>query len=200
GLINFDGASHTADTNTSFIAISAGGDITIGDVDFSGYSNSATIDVSWTDYGAANIIGSSQDDIITGNSDDNVITGGDGVDTIDLSDGGTDTIVTNAGDSGTTTGNVDEITGFTTGDDLLDFNLVAGSAQNTVFDGSNYASLALFKAAANDALNSTVKYFIADDGTDTWVAVNRGSGDSDLVIKLMGINDATTLSYADIIA
>jgi len=209
GDFTFDGNTHTTDA-LSWIAADAGGTVTIGDVDFSGYEQSASIDVSWAS-GAGHIIGSAQDDTITGNDDANIISGGEGADVIIITDNVTtsadgsaaiDTILTDAGDSGdgTDATALDEITGFTADEDLLDFNLVAGTAANTVVDGSGYATLALFRAAANDALNSTIKYFIADDGTDTWVAVNRGSGDADTVIKLMGVGDATVLDYTHIIA
>src|SRR3546814_3393491 len=70
-------------------AVSTGGDITIGGVDYSGYGAAATIDVSAYE-GAATIIGSAYGDTITDNAGTNAITGGTGADTFNFLDTNTD--------------------------------------------------------------------------------------------------------------
>ncbi|HVZ46153.1 MAG TPA: hypothetical protein VHA82_20265 [Ramlibacter sp.] len=203
-------ASDTADANTSVLSVIAAGNVTIGNVDFSGYEGDASIDLSWTDSGAARITGGSGDDTVAGNAGDNVIAAGRGLDAIDISQGGKDTLVFGKGDSGHTTGHLDTIAGFTAGTvvsgalsgadaDKLDFNLAAGSAGNYVERDADFGTLAEFVANADDALDTTVKYFVQDNGTDTYVAVNYGSGEADLVVVLAGVHDATTLQFQNFV-
>jgi hypothetical protein len=219
GLFFLDGMTHEATDNASFISVNTSGDVSIGDVDFTGYQNDISIDLStWTDSGGNNITAGDGDDTVVGNADDNVIAGGKGVDSLDISDGGNDTIVTNKGDTGdshtTDPADIDTVDGFTagtvsagvlTGDDAdkLDFNNGAGSAGNFVIGDSTYGvagSLAEFISDANDALNTTVKYFAETNSNgDTWVAVNYGSGEADAIVLLTGVN-ATDLHFQNIVA
>ncbi|MBI5275010.1 MAG: hypothetical protein HY854_00985 [Burkholderiales bacterium] len=199
GQFILDGADHAAEDNTSYLALDIGGKVTVGNVDCSGYAGDAVIDLRFSDAGAGRITGGAGDDMIWGNEGANIITGGKGVDLVDISQGGNDTIVTNKGDSGKTAGAFDVVTGFTAGD-KLDFNLAAGSAGNYVERDQDFTSLADFLRNAADALNSTVKYFVQDDGADTYVAVNFGSGEADLVIVLAGVSDATSLQFSDFVA
>jgi Ca2+-binding RTX toxin-like protein len=168
-------------------------------VDFSAYAGDAIIDLRFSDSGAASIRGGAGDDQIWGNAGANVIVGGAGVDRIDISQGGNDTIVTSKGESGKAAGTLDVVTGFTAGD-KLDFNLAAGAANNYVERDDDFTSFAQFLQNAAGALNSTVKYFVQDDGVDTYVAVNYGSGEADMVIVLAGVADATTLKFEDFVA
>ncbi|MBI5275318.1 MAG: hypothetical protein HY854_02575 [Burkholderiales bacterium] len=209
GLFILDGNAHTGEDNTSFISVVSGGDITIGDIDFSGYENDITLNLSWTDAGAANITGGEGDDVIYGNAGNNIITGSEGQDDIDISQGGKDTVSYQDGDSGTTAATVDIITGFNADDsgafngdgDKLDFNLVAGSAGNFVKDdNSSPADMAAFIQDANDALNSTVKYYVDTFGGNTYIAVNYGTGEADLIVQITGTNAYDELTFANIIA
>ncbi|HVZ44453.1 MAG TPA: hypothetical protein VHA82_11640 [Ramlibacter sp.] len=209
GLFSF-AADADLDDNTSFLNVFAGGGkVTIGDVDFSGYEGNANLDLSWTTAGAAHITGGAGNDTILGNAGANVIAGGKGVDTIDIGQGGDDTVLFAKGDSGKTAGHLDTLVGFApgtvvsgalSGGDKLGFGLAAGSAANYAERAANFGTLAEFIANANDVLNSTVKYFVQDDGVDTYVAVNYGSGEADLIVVLAGVHDATSLQYQNFIA
>ena len=216
GTVSYDG---TAATETGYFNLDVTtigtGEITIGDVDYSGYTADATIDMSWTDLGAANIIGSDNDDTITGNADDNAIDGGGGDDTIDggLGDdaitgglgvddmtggGGDDIFVFSAGDSGMTTGEIDTIQDWGV-EDLLDFNNGAGTVLNYV-EGTGSADLADFIDNANDELNSTVKYYADTFGGNLYVAVDYdGAGNVDAIVELVGM-DLDDIGSGNIIA
>jgi hypothetical protein len=199
GAFVLDGAAHAGEANTSYLALDVAGTVKLGNVDFSAYAGDAIIDLRFSDSGAASIRGGAGDDQIWGNAGANVIVGGAGVDRIDISQGGNDTIVTSKGESGKAAGTLDVVTGFTAGD-KLDFNLAAGAANNYVERDDDFTSFAQFLQNAAGALNSTVKYFVQDDGVDTYVAVNYGSGEADMVIVLAGVADATTLKFEDFVA
>jgi hypothetical protein len=197
------------------------GTITIGNVDYSGYIGPVNIDMSWTDFGAASILGNGAVNTITGNAGANGINGGGGNDTLlglagndtliggtgqDTLTGGTgnDTFEFNPGDSGKTVAAIDIVTDWTQlagNTDSLDFNLVAGTAINYVagpIPGDSAASdLASFIGNGNDALNSTVKYYAEAFGGNTYVAVNYGSGDVDQIIELQGMA-ANTVVFGNI--
>jgi hypothetical protein len=192
------------------------GTITIGNVDYSGYVGAVDIDMSWTDVGAANITGNGSANTITGNVGANVINagggndvilGGGGNDTITggtgqdvmTGGGGNDTFVINDGDSGVTVtpGAIDAITDWTVSE-KLDFNYVAGAVSNYV-EGTGSADLPNFISNANDALNSTVAYFVDTFGGNTYAAANFGSGDCDMIVELVG-NQMANISYTNIIA
>jgi hypothetical protein len=206
GTFVLDGLAHTAtsDSNVSFLSISAGGEITLGDVDFSGYENDVTLDLSWVDHGAAHIASGLGNDVVLGTAGANVIDAGAGVDAIDITQGGSDTVAFGVGDSGTTIATMDVVTGFDSGTagagDKLSFGLAAGNAGNFVTEAADFTSISEFIANAADALNSTVRYFAQDDGTNTYVAVSYGTGEADLVIVLAGVSDATTLQFQNIVA
>jgi hypothetical protein len=207
GTFFLDNAVHDGD-NESYLYINTSGTITIGNVDFSAYEDDITLNLAWTDAGAANISAGSGNDAIFGNAGANVISGGDGQDDIDISQGGDDRIVTDMGDSGVTQTTVDIITGFDGDDsggtaadgDKLDFNMVAGAANNYV-EGDTVGTFAGFIAEANSAINSTVMYYadyVTDDGM-TYVAVTNGSGDVGMVIALVG-NQLADLTFGNIVA
>ncbi|MBI5275322.1 MAG: hypothetical protein HY854_02595 [Burkholderiales bacterium] len=174
-------------------------EVSIGNVDFSGYQNHALIDLRFTATGASAISSGAGDDEIWGNAGNNTFTAGAGVDILHLGEGGIDTVVTRAGDSGTATGTLDTVTGFAPGD-LLDFDLAAGSAGNYVERADNFTTLAEFIANADEALGSAARYFVQDNGVDTYVAVDFGSGGADAIILLMGVADATSLQFQDFVA
>jgi len=195
GVVDYAGTA--ANQTGSFdINVTTFGDITIGNVDYSGYLDDATIDLSWTDLGAASIIGSANDDIITGNAAANTISGGEGQD--DMTGGaGNDTFAFNQGDSGLTVPTIDTITDWTSSD-FLKFGLVNGSTTNYV-EGTGAVDLADFLQDARDTLDSTIKYYADTFGGNTYVAVNYGSGEADMVVELVGV-DLGAISQLDIIA
>ncbi|HVZ46152.1 MAG TPA: hypothetical protein VHA82_20260 [Ramlibacter sp.] len=205
GHMVLDGEAHTTaeDVNTSFLAIATGGTVTVGDIDFSGYGHAVDLDLGWVDEGAAHVTGGAGNDTLGGTSGSNAIAGGAGVDTIDVSQGGIDTVVTHAGDSGKTADAVDSIVGFAGGaagaGDKLSFGLAAGSAANYA-EGAGAITFTDFMTHAAAALNATVTYFAEVVGGDLLVAVNYGSGDADLVVKLVGDTDLSTLAFQNIVA
>ncbi|MBI5275323.1 MAG: hypothetical protein HY854_02600 [Burkholderiales bacterium] len=203
-----DGAAHNAtgtadEPNTSFLAIQAGGEVTIGNVDFSGYENDVTLDLSWVDHGAAVITAGAGDDIVRGTVGNNTLVGGLGLDDLDISQGGVDTVRFSLGDSGKTEATLDDIIGFVGGangaGDKLDFNLLAGAANNYV-EGTGAASYATFLQHANTALNSTVTYFAEVVAGTVLVAVSYGSGEADLVVRLVGVDSLAALAYQNFVA
>jgi Ca2+-binding RTX toxin-like protein len=212
GVVDYAGTAPNQ-TGSFDINVTTYGDITIGNVDYSGYVGAVDIDMSWTDLGAANITGNGSANTITGNGVANAINGGAGHDHIiggggnDTITGGTgqdvmtggagnDTFAFSQGDSGIAVATIDTIQDWTSSD-FLKFGLVNGSATNYV-EGSAAGDLATFLDDAADALNSTVKYYAAMIGTDTYVAVNYGSGEADMVVELVGV-DLATISQSDII-
>ena len=199
GTVSYSG---TASNQTGSFVLDVGtpGDITIGNVDYSGYTEDATIDLTWTDFGAATITGSPNDDMITGNNAANIIWGGKGQDEL-YGSGGTDTFAFQNGDSGISAATIDRVQDWNSSEKLK-FNLVNGSATNYVEDGTTYGDIASFLDAAADALDSTVKYFAAYGNfgsPGTYVAVNYGSGEADLVVELVGQN-LSAISSTNIIA
>jgi hypothetical protein len=113
-----------------------------------------------------------------------------------------DTVAFRAGDSGKTAAALDSIVGFsgaTAGaGDKLSFGLAAGAASNYL-EGSGAATFDDFLAHAANALNGTVTYFAEVVGSDILVAANYGSGEADLVVKLVGDTDLTALGYQNIV-
>jgi len=189
------GGTFVSETGTFLIDVSGAGgpgNTTIGNVDYSGYTANAVIDVSLiASTGAASILGSSKDDTITGNNSANVIRGGKGVD-IAAGGVGNDTFVFLKGDApagtlGTlaTTDNVTDWTNALGNNDSLAFGLAAGSGTNYVEFGA-FGTYALFLAQAAITLDSTVKYFAGTIGGDLYVAANQGSGEADSVVILVG--------------
>ena len=64
GSVAYTGGAVTPVSGDFDLTVVTGGDITIGNVDYSGYTKNAVIDMSWTDLGAASILGSAKDDTI----------------------------------------------------------------------------------------------------------------------------------------
>jgi hypothetical protein len=200
GSVVYTGGAAAATGDFDLNVVVGTGTITIGNVDYSGYTANAVIDMSWTDLGAASILGSAKDDAITGNVKNNAIQGGKGVDTM-TGFGGNDTFVSLKGDGLTGGDNVTDWTGddsTATAGDKLAFGSVAGSATNYE-EGGDYGSFDQFVDAAADALDSTVKYFAGTFGGNLYVAANLGSGEADVVIQLVG-QSLTNITYADIAA
>ena len=186
GFFNFGGAF-----------VSTHDDISIGNVDYSGYTKDAVIDLTWTQLGAATIIGSPQNDTINGNDVANIIWGGKGQDDM-WGNGGIDTFAFINGDSEPAAGSIDAVMDFGDGGtEFLKFGLANGTDANYREDTNTYTDIASFLDAAADALDNSVRYFaavvndVAAGPNGTFVAVNYGSGEADLVVDLAGktLND-----------
>lgn len=144
------------------------------------------------------IFGGSGDDTITASALPSTLDAGAGADTITLSGAG-DVIVVNAGDSGITFATADDVTGFVTATDSFDFNLVAGSATN--FTSSLADDFLDALTTANTAFDGTVRYYVGDDGTDSYLFVDVDlDGTADMGITLFGVTGAASFVATDIIA
>src|SRR3546814_673711 len=156
-------------------AVSTGGDITIGGVDYSGYGAAATIDVSAYE-GAATIIGSAYGDTITDNAGTNAITGGTGADTFNFLDTNT----------GKTEATADKITDFLYSADHIHTGVGAGTLAE--YTEGTYADFASFLANADSADKSLAAGQVGDN---VFVAVDYNADNTvDYVIELTN----TTLS------
>jgi hypothetical protein len=173
-----DGASDNFSTLTTWIDLNAGGTVTIGKVDYSGYTGKSTvtnqIDVSGFK-GAATIIGSAQKDHITDNKGTNAITGGAGADTFTFLDTNT----------GKTLATCDAITDFNNaGGDKID--ITAAVNVGNYGEQSGLTDFTAFLTAANAA---NLVAFVGQVGSDSFAAIdNAADGTVDFVIKLAGVN------------
>lgn len=212
-LSNFDG--HTAaasgryyveDTHTNVMAadttlisdaftVVANGTTGVDTINLSMHTKGMTIN---GDDGDDIITGTSGADTIVGGDDADTITGGAGADAITVSEG--DTVVIGAGDTGITEATADEITGFTSGTDKIDFAGAAGTAANYDEATADVADFAAGLTAANTALDGTHLYSFQTDGTDGFLFFdNDADGTADEVIILVGIDEGG-IALADIIA
>jgi len=133
----------------------------------------------------------------------NTITGGPGADTVTLAnDASNDTIVIADGDSGITVATADSITNFTSADDRLKTGL-AGSAANYAEAGAPVADFAAALAAANMALDGSVRYSFQFVGAGPTLMGylfkdTDGDGTADQVVVLVGV-DNIGFQFQDII-
>ncbi len=148
--------------------------------------------------------GGAGNDTINGGAGADSITGGTGVDSM-TGGAGADKFVfatlTNATDLDSTLGKVtDIITDFkVTGDTANTINGlgVAGTAANFKSDSTPAANLTALLTAADTALNGTVKYYVGQVGSDSYLVTDSdGIGYTD-VIQLIG---ATGITATDIVA
>jgi len=173
-----DGASDNFSTLTNWLDLNAGGTITIGKVDYSGYTGKSTvtnqIDVSGFK-GAGTIIGSAQKDHITDNKGTNTITGGAGADTFTFLDTNT----------GKTLATVDTITDFNNaGGDKID--ITPGVIVGNYAEQTGLTDFTAFLAAANAADKVA---FVGQVGSDCFAAIDYNVDNTvDYVIKLASIN------------
>ncbi len=107
------------------------------------------------------------------------------------------TVLTEAGHSGLKATTIDQITGFATTEDKLDFNLAAGSATNFLAGGvSSGVTDALTNA--NTAFDGTVQYFDTQVAGNTLVFVDVNlDGTADMAVQLMGVG---ATAFGDYIA
>jgi hypothetical protein len=184
-------------TLTSWMT-TAGTTTTVGNVDYSGYTAAATIDVSAL-LGAGEIIASSGGSTITDNMTKNIITLGAGADTVNLDANDATTALMPLDTSDATA--IDEIIGFTSGVDTLDIETTSGSDTFSFVSGPA-ADYAAFLAAAEAAMTNfgTDIYAREVDG-DIYLAIDddnvtaSGARDIEFVVKLSGI---TSLDSGDV--
>lgn len=165
------------------------GSITIGNVDYSGYETSATINVSGFK-GAANITAAQGDTVITDNKSKNVITLDSGDDTVNMS------AITSTTDKTSATA-IDEIISFTSGKDLISIDTTAG-VSDFAFVTSAAADYASFLTAANAAMtNDGTDIYARKVGADMYVAIeSNADGLVDFVVKLSGVSTVTAADFA----
>ena len=168
--------------------VTVGGMVTLGDIDYSAYGASASIDVSGYD-GVGSIVGSAFADMITDNDGTNSLTGGAGADVFSF-------VGTNAN---TTEATADEVTDFVSGLDTIQIDTAAGVfTADTYFEGT-YASFADFMAGAATQMTSAPEdnLVAGQVGNDVFLAIDLDDGDAvDTVIKLTGV-DIGDLNFAD---
>lgn len=168
-------------TLTSWFTATAGGDVTIGDVDYSGYANDAMIDVSGF-LGAENITAGDGDTDITVNDTTNNVTLGAGAD---------DVIYTADEQSGTTYAEIDKIIDFTSGSDDIDLTFITGTS---VAIGATVADYDAFLTTAQQVMTNFGDDVVTlNDGTNTYVGVDSDNDSTlDFAIELTGITTVTT--------
>lgn len=158
------------------------------------------------------VVGTAGADTITTSGGNDVITGGNGQDTITLG-GGNDTVVIAPGHAGTTGTTIDIVAAFkTAGTDVLKLG-TAGTATNYVEVDMNTNAASDYAdalAAANTALNGTVRFAVIQDSADTGTGWNGTAnalvfidfnldGDADAAVQLTGVLGAG-IAFGDIIA
>lgn len=220
--LNLSGASAISVTSTATAALintSVNGSAATGVLTLN-FGASTTNGISITGGSANDVItGTAQADVINGGAGNDTINGGVGNDTINGGDGndtitggaGVDTLTGGAGadifvfstaNLDTTAGAVtDIIVDFVSGTDKISNTVVgaAGSATNYVEASAAVADLATLLAAADTALNGTVKFYVGQVGSDSYlVSDTEGTGYTD-VIKLTGVS-LTGIAFGDITA
>lgn len=151
--------------------------------------------------GALTVVGSGLADVLIGGSKADSITAGAGVDTI-TGNAGIDTFVFSTADIDTTAGAVtDVITDFVGSTDKISNTVAgaAGSSTNYLEATAAAATLSALLTAADTALDGTVKFYVGQVGSDSYLVVDHdGTGYTD-VVKLTGVA-LTGISSADIYA
>ena len=131
------------------------------------------------DAGNDTLLGGSGDDTLNGGANVDVLTGGTGNDTFYFAGGDIDT---------TAGAETDVIVDFASANDRIRGSFGAGTETNFVTALSTSDSLAALLSDANSALNGTVKYYVGQVGSDSYlVGDNDGSGYTD-VIRLQNVS------------
>lgn len=175
------GLADNLDTLTSWLDLSAGGDITIGNVDYSAYQAEATIDVSGFK-GAAEIKGGVKADTITDNSGTNSIWGGAGADEFNF-------VTTN---TGKTLETMDKIMDFSNSQgDKLFFGALTVDASN--YTEATATSFADFVTGSN-AADKAVYVGLITGVNGLVVAVDHNTdGTVDFMVQLVGVNSLASI-------
>ncbi len=128
-------------------------------------------------------------DFITGTGSANTLRGGTGVDSL-FGGGGVDTFLFSAGETGITATTIDHIQDFLSGTDRLVFGGSVGNATN-FFDAGVVGNFAAAKIVADTAMNGTVQYVFADNGSnDSWLFFDRDmNGVADQAVELVGVTN-----------
>jgi hypothetical protein len=168
------------------LSVAAGKTITVGAVDYSGYQDVATIDVSaWK--GAGVINAAQGDTTITDNKTKNVIT---------LA-GGDDLVILNAGATTdeSAEANIDEIIAFSHGDDMIQIDNTTGGGSTFAFKTTGLSDYAAFLAWAQGAI-STDDVAVGVVNGNMYVAIDNDAGGTvDFVIKLTGVTDVDATDF-----
>jgi len=183
-------------SDNTTLTIKGSADLTITNALAGGTTGSKVDASAFT--GKLNVTGSGLADVLIGGSNDDVLTAGAGADTLTGGAGKDKFVVIGAGITAAT---VDTITDFVTKVDTLDFTgAVAGSSTNYSEALAAVADFATALAAANVALDGTVKYNVQQIGSDSYVfADNAGTGSATEVVKLVGVS-LTGIEFGDIVA
>jgi Ca2+-binding RTX toxin-like protein len=156
--------------------------------------------------GIENLIGSNFLDTLSGNDSNNRIEGAGGADDM-VGGAGQDTYVYESL-SDSVELQMDSISDFAwgSGGDVIDFSAIREMDYyaDLAYYTTNFADFAAIKAEAEEVLSDWWDIFVATDGTDTYVfmspeyygppVLNSYEAGNDMVIKLVGTNDLTTLS------
>jgi hypothetical protein len=165
------------DFGLGWLDLGAGGKVTVGNIDYSGYGAAATIDVSGVN-GAASIIGTAKGDTIYDNKGNNALTGGAGADLFGFTNDNT----------GKTLATLDKILDFSnSGGDKIDLALSGGPLDVNRYAESSFASFDAFVAGANTGDRAV--YVGSITGVDGVVAAIDYNEDStvDFMIQLVGV-------------
>jgi len=188
-------ATGAYDVSDLLVGVLTTGDLTLGTVDYSGYSytggsTGVAIDVSGY-LGDIVVIGSDQDDVITDNDETNVLTGNDGADVFSF-------VAMDANNVGLSLAAADVITDFEHGVDVIELDTTVASTADQYFEGTA-ATFAAFVTMAKAQMTSAPEDNVVavQVGSDVYVAVDMNDGDKiDTVIVLTGAS-ITTLNFAD---
>lgn len=204
-MVQSDAGNTTTDTITISGGVAALASTSAKTIDLSGVVDGGAISVT-TGAGAdvvkaAGIAGTyvlgAGNDTFTGGAGVDTVTGGAGVDTMTGAGGADVFIFTDVDtDIDTTAGAVtDIITDFVTTSDTLDFD-TAGGAGNYVEQLTAAADLTALLAAADTALNGTVKYYFGVVGTNGYLVFDDDGIGYTSVIQLTGVTD---MAFGDIV-
>jgi hypothetical protein len=188
-------ATGAYDISDLLVGVLTTGDITLGTIDYSGYSytgGSTGVDINVAGYlGDIVVIGSDQDDVITDNDETNVLTGNGGADTFSF-------VYVDADGVGLSLAAADVITDFEHGVDVIELDTTSASTADQYYEGTA-ATFAEFKTLAETQMTSSPEDNVVaiQVGNDVYVAVDMDNEDEiDTVIVLTGAS-ITTLNFAD---
>ena len=92
----------------------------------------------------------------------------------------------------------DIIEDFVASDDSISVG-TAGTTSNYTEATAAVADLATLLSAANDALNGTIKFYVGQVGSNSYLVMDDDGTGYSSVVELVGV-DLSNISYADIIA
>ena len=159
----------------------------MGNIDYSDYESTATIDVS-TWKGAGHIWAAQDDTTIYDNATQNIITLGDGSDYVYLTNTAT-TDETNAAA-------IDQIIDFTHGDDQIQIDLNAADFAFKTAGLTDYASFLTWATAALADNTALADVAVGVFGGNSYVAVDvDGGGTLDFAVELVGVTNVDASDF-----